>query len=208
MEKQIHLLPTCFISVGLFSFISSTVFLGCCSNEEPMIPNTETSASSNDSVINLLPSELYLTMYGTRADENNHFREPHYSDGINIGIVSFGLHTKRSGCLKGFGICDVDWWPWFNGSDPKDKIDQNLRNLCYSPLTRDGRGNLCFYLLLNDSASISNALVTRLAVEEDITGYYTDSVFSQSITVVQGDYVYDSNLGQYGGYKVYVDLQD
>lgn len=123
------------------------------------------------------------------------------NDDFSIVIVSFDHFRKKTGCYKGFGICNVTWFPTETLPDAKiDSIGEFS-----SIVEKQDNGFLYMDVLLAAPPTVSEPL-PDLKVDEDVTTTsVTRSNFNEELVIVQGNYSFDSTLGNFGGYRINVE---
>ena len=172
-----------YILLGIFAL---AVFSSCTkeySNDFPQENNPELG------VINMMTFDKVLD------------KQPPMSR-IDIVIVSFdGFGRSSQNCFSGFGLCDVVWFPAFRSTSNsnvgryggivmtdaesgKRYMDIFLAELPVVPFQVDG----VIYHCIED---------LRFIIDEDI-------VLDEFTSIKAGVYLYDSSLGEFGGYRVFL----
>lgn len=164
--------------------ILAAVIIGCTKKDEIQTPKrVPTEVNADDVTENLV---FFNQINGNLKEQNS---------GVDILVIK--LHRKSMGCDKKLGICEI----WFLGTQLyKSTIDTLLpsREIYYT-LEHDEKSDKLLLLLATDVSGIDSSEL-KLFVDEDICCY--DETMTKSVTVPQGIYHYDQNLGEFGGYSV------
>jgi len=121
---------------------------------------------------------------------------------FKIIIVSWDEWGRASRQCRGWGLCNADWFPSAqrraqkststNGSATLLELDNSL-NKYYIDI-----------LLAETPPSEIPTDALTLKIDENFE-LNVKSEISQNLTFNQGDYPYDDSLGEFGGYRVYLD---
>lgn len=142
------------------------------------------------------------TAFDTRSAEEDDLDsdEEFYSEGV---IVAYDPYKKKTRCHSGVGICNVEWFPSNAVSNTRSDIMRMSSVLCINK-----NQDTYFDIILSSpvSAELENQLPS-IMVEEDVIGY-SNVPGCNGFVVVQGEYSFNRSLGQFGGYRIFVDHEN
>jgi hypothetical protein len=119
---------------------------------------------------------------------------------VKIIIVRWDEWGRKKKNCAGWGLCNAEWFPDLkkansissNGGATLLEFDDNLKKYYIDILLAE-----------TPSAEIPTDLLT-LKIDENFE-LEVESIISQNLTFNQGEYFYDSTLGEFGGYRIYLD---
>ena len=117
-------------------------------------------------------------------------------------IVVWDEWGRASKQCKGWGLCNADWFPQFDRSSKKSTSTNGGATL----LEFDDSLNKYYIdilLAVTPPAEIPTDALT-IKIDENFELEVEDAI-SQNLTFNQGDYGYDNSLGEFGGYRIYLD---
>jgi len=119
---------------------------------------------------------------------------------ITIVIVAWDWGRPKREC-KGFGFCNVVWFPDFKEKD----IDNNFENNA-SVLEVDSVGRLYTDLILSKPIDTSNlSKIPSLAIDMPLIARDTSNIHNDTTLIVpKGSVQFNPNIGNYGGYRVFL----
>jgi len=117
-----------------------------------------------------------------------------------INIVVFEVYIGRSSqnCLRGWGFCRFTWFPLVNDSD--GEIADSDKLLVQEQKDSLQRKYFEIHAGSEVPADIPDSELS-LIVDNDMTTYAKDG---ERVTLKTGTYLFDRNIGEYGGYRVYL----
>lgn len=121
-------------------------------------------------------------------------------------IVTFNPHRPKTGCEKGFGICNVRWFYCTeDGRVVPCSSDHSWNNASgfAGPLQIDP-ANGQYYIEMHFTSDVSSLPVdqTTFVVDYDVT-LDAQKELGVNLTMPAGSHPYDPSLGNYGGHKLY-----
>lgn len=187
----------------LFLILLSTVSLVSCQQEE----------GSNDfSSVEDAARRIGFVQYDGNSSFENHISRVAAKDPqIHIGIKA-RIATKKSGCLKGFGLCDFRPYSGKVEFQEADRSSNSTTQSDYTPYdcatycVVDSSGVGTVYFLLADtpeSQQLTCETMPPLMVEEEMEQPVEDNP-QDTIVALPGAYHYQKNLGDFGGYTISV----
>lgn len=114
-------------------------------------------------------------------------------DPVSIVIFEVTIARASKNCKTGFGFCDFTWFPGL-----KDNMDPNIISVKEE---LDTNGNYFEIHFANEIPIELSDEDLLLLVDESLTTY---NDIGESFTINSGEYLVDRTLGEYGGYKVYL----
>lgn len=124
---------------------------------------------------------------------------------ISIIIAAFKIARKKYDCKRGFGICN---WVWF----PKHQLYENGGDTdvtswdCYSYIEESVEGERYVEIQFAEKVSSNElSIIGDLIVDTDTEGFNVEPGDFNGMTIKKGNYTFDNNIGQYGGYRVYLE---
>ena len=150
-----------------------------------------------------------------QIDENQISKNLTFID-INSRLESYGLKEgviivqwnewgrKKKDC-DGWGLCNAEWFP-----APEEKssglISTNPNGgssiLEYNPSTDQYYIDILLAAALPDIYTIDDV---TLIVDEEIELLNINTVISRNLSIPIGDYTLNNSLGNFGGYRIYLD---
>ena len=121
---------------------------------------------------------------------------------VKIIIVRWDEWGRAKRECKGWGLCNADWFPQFNRTVQKSTSMNGSATLLEFD---DSLNKYYIDILLAETppAEIPTEALT-LKIDENFELEVEDAI-SQNLTFNQGDYGYDGSLGEFGGYRIYLD---
>ena len=121
---------------------------------------------------------------------------------LKIIIVRWDEWGRASKQCRGWGLCNAEWFPKTKKQAQKNTSTNGSATL----LEFDNSLNKYYIdILLAEtppSEIPSDALTLKIDKNFELD---VQSEISQNLTFNQGDYPYDSSLGEFGGYRIYLD---
>jgi hypothetical protein len=119
-----------------------------------------------------------------------------------IVIVSWDKWGRTSRDCRGFGLCKPVWWPTPEHTVP----NVNPLDGCATILELDPNNSKYYFDILLAAKPLGSIPLNELnlAVDNTIT-LDTQSAIGNDLNIKQGLYTYDSSLGAYGGYRIYLE---
>lgn len=120
---------------------------------------------------------------------------------VKIVVVRWDEWGRASKRCRGWGLCNADWFP---GNKLVQK--STLPNGNATLLEFDDSSNKYYIdILLAETppAEIPTDALT-LKIDKNFELNVEDDI-SQNLTFNQGDYIYNNSLGEFGGYRIYLD---
>lgn len=111
--------------------------------------------------------------------------------GINVVIFSVYIGRASRNCQSGWGFCNFEWFPLVNGDDGGYETEKKT----------DSVGN---YFEIHFANQIPAGLTDddlKMIVENTLS---TTTDQGEVFTLNAGEYEVDRNLGEFGGYRVYL----
>ena len=143
-----------------------------------------------------------FTKLGTRSVEDSEII-PNVD--TNIGIKA-RIARKSKNCKSGFGLCDFRAMTSYDNAvrfQTRSTSNENKRE-CFTKCVIDDSGNGIAYFLLSDSPEsqgLTSGTMPPFYVDEEIEQPIEETP-EYSLFAIQGAYLFQSNLGEYGGYAV------
>ncbi len=159
---------------------------GACSKEQKVVSNLD----------NIAQQLKFVSV-------NERIKEKTLSNSRDkIIIVQWTEWGRASKDCRGWGICNADWFPQFNSM----VLNPNPGNGGASILEIDQSKNKYYFdILLAASPPASISLVNLpLTVDEEIV-LNTKTDIGTDLKINQGRYYYDSTIGTFGGFRIYLD---
>tara|TARA_B110000114_G_scaffold78488_1_gene83171 strand:+ start:188 stop:733 length:546 start_codon:yes stop_codon:yes gene_type:complete len=121
---------------------------------------------------------------------------------VKIIIVSWDEWGRASRLCRGWGLCNADWFPYFKRTAQKSTSTNGGATLLEFD---DSLNKFYIDILLAETppTEIPTEALT-LKIDENFELEVEDAI-SQNLTFNQGDYSYDDSLGEFGGYRIYLD---
>ena len=115
-----------------------------------------------------------------------------------ITIVTWDEWGRASKQCHGWGLCNANWWPLVEGT-PANGETATL-------LEKNVSTNRYYIDLLLAQPVPSDISVEELTfkIDQDFV-LDIDQEIGKDLTFNQGNYVFESSLGDYGGYRIYLD---
>ena len=167
--------------------VVAVAFFACNKENEPTTQQTTELIQNEIDMVDPTENILFLN----RINDHHKGLIP----GVDILIIK--LHRKSMNYDKKLGICEI----WFMGSQLYTNMNDSIlpsREIYYE-LEHNEKSDKLLLLLASDVSGIAPSEL-KLFVDEDIYGY--DESMTKCVSVPQGVYLYDPNLGEYGGYSV------
>jgi len=121
-------------------------------------------------------------------------------DDLSVGIFSVKIARPSTGCEKGFGFCNFKWFP--NRDTASNLLENDLYKQSFI-LKCDEEGNKYVDLELSEKpADLDTDKMQPLVVEETLKSYNIVNGEQQKLVVPQGEYPFNSSIGQFGGYRI------
>lgn len=145
-----------------------------------------------------------MQMAHSRSSINSDINDMNPSLGIKARIA-----RTKTGCKKGFGLCDIRA---MNRQDTFVKYhtrgissdDEKYECSTTCTIGNDGMGVMCFLLADSPkSQGLTAETMPLFCIDEEIE-QPIEEVPENSLFVAPGAYIYQKELGQYGGYAVKV----
>lgn len=114
----------------------------------------------------------------------------------DIVIIRIKLWRKSEDCLRKLGVCKVQFFP----PDKSVNIDEIGREIDIPVTTSFDGGILNIYFAEDVSGYTADDL--KLYVDEDIFIEDSNEIFESTYKVPDGIYMYDSTIGDFGGYSI------
>ena len=127
--------------------------------------------------------ELSFYQYGYKSYKN--------SNNANLVIVRVKLWRPKYNCLHGLGICSIQFFPKQEVNLKESTVPSRVIDV---PLTVE-EGQNYIYLYYAQDVSHFSAFDLKFIVDQDIQ--VADNLF-----IKKGNYIYNSGLGDFGGYKI------
>lgn len=181
--------------LSIFSFMALLTVTSCSEDDKPA------TVSSYDE--NTIAKQLRFVDISTRiANKQGNTRVK--ARGITIIIVEWDEWGRASKNCGGWGLCNANWFPQFK------RTAQKSRNVSTNggATLLEFDGSLSKYyidILLAETppAEIPIEALT-LKIDENFELNVKNAI-SKNLTFNQGDYSYDNSLGEFGGYRIYLD---
>lgn len=120
---------------------------------------------------------------------------------INIKVVTFKLKRPSSGCNRGFGFCDFEWFPSYTDfALSTSGIDEDRHSFVIKS-TEDGE-QFVELALIERPENLNSNRMKALIVEEALKSSALENGVKKSLTVPAGSYHFSDSVGEFGGYKV------
>lgn len=160
--------------------------LGACSKEQKVTSNLDNIAQ-----------QLKFVSVNERIKEKTHLNSRE-----KIIIVQWTEWGRASKDCHGWGLCNAEWFPQFNTM----VLNPNPGNGGSSILEIDQSKNKYYFdILLAASPPASISLVNlTLPVDYDIV-LNTKTDIGTDLRINQGWYYYDSKMGGFGGFRIYLE---
>jgi hypothetical protein len=168
---------------------------------------TVTSCSEDNEVVNSydensIAKQLSFVDVDTRIANQPSKRVEEVIPIVSIVIVEWDEWGRKKKNCDGWGLCNADWFPKQGISNRKSTSTNGGATL----LEFDDSMNKYYVdILLAETppAEIPTEELT-LKIDEKFELEVEDAI-SQNLTFNQGDYGYDNSLGEFGGYRIYLD---
>lgn len=182
-----------------YAFILSTIFVlfaYSCNDKLDIINNEDSSLNREELVFKDLKF-LPLEKQGSLRSSGNNNKD----DGLNIVVVKVEFGRKKYGCNRGFGVCNVVWFPDFNSLavQPDDyrsvfaylkENTENGEHYIELPLAEEP----------NPEFSVED-LTLKVDSPLEFISNGEDSLGESYIALSKG-YKLDPKVGEHGGYKI------
>lgn len=121
---------------------------------------------------------------------------------IKIIIVEWDEWGRKKKQCRGWGLCNADWFPIANRQAKRNTSTNGSATLLEFD---DSLNKYYIDILLADTppAEIPTEALT-LKIDENFE-LDVEEAISRNLTFNQGDYSYDDSLGEFGGYRIYLD---
>lgn len=210
----------------LFVALAATI-VSCQQQEDANISMEKSDEIARTFKFVTLKDQLTSNAVGTRAETGkNDFTKIDITTESPLIICSWDDWGRTSRNCRGFGLCHFEWFP----SSESEIKNGNFEGTA-AILKRDSLGNPYIDLFLAEPIPTIADDLPQLSIDKDLLGervqYYTADSTSRSTTtpsaninsqrldktnindliMQQGQYRYISELGTYGGYRVYLTQQ-
>lgn len=207
--KKIYLVAIAALSITALS-------LSACQNDVESV--SDSSTLNNDSIVlhskYMTPAQI-LNLSTTRAADVSNKENPTDVEGnyISIDIVKFHFGKRAAGYTRSNRECEemhahLCYAEWFPMSEIKVDDFNILDNQVSSVLEKKENGEYYVNILLAEEPTFPETFVPYISVDEDETYWGTKSLNSTEFTTVQGTYLFNRNLGPFGGYKINIEVND
>lgn len=116
---------------------------------------------------------------------------------IDVVIFSVTIHRPKRDCLRGLGFCKFEWFPSIESAKISSKV-AGTRNLV---LKSDSEGDFVEIFVSKPIPNDIPSNLLNLVVEKELE---TTTINGDIFKIEAGNYPYDKNLGDFGGYKIYL----
>lgn len=148
---------------------------------------------------NTVAERLSFVDVNSRIKNNKSLQSKIQTDIIIVTWDEWGRASKDCG---GWGLCNADWFP----SAQKGTFSKNNNNGGATILEFDSNTNKYYIdILLADSVPSDiplNAITLKIDKDFELN---VQEVISKRLTFNQGDYPFSTTLGEFGGYRIYLD---
>lgn len=180
-------------NLGIYSLVVLSSLLFSCNNDEVEKQTSEKYTSEN--VTN------FIKLTGDNPDNSNKFkRELIGGDEVNVVIFKVRIARASTGCTRGLGFCDFEWFPDLKKSLKMNEIDVKL-----SEVNESGKTGYTYIYSENELPADLPKELLEIKVDNDIETIKRKGI---SAKISAGEYEFDKNIGKYGGYKIPVELED
>lgn len=195
--NKVYFMVACFMCLILAS---------CQQREELQEIQVNNKSQVDDSImenIKFVPITQRLQNVSNRAiaATNHTYLKAPSKGNISIIILQFDDWGRTSRNCHGFGLCHVVWFPVTSVSDKYlEELGSGASILELDDINRQ------YYidLLLAESAPIKNGeLLPTLKIDENLELTKNEELL-KSLSVKKGEYSYNPQLGEYGGYRITV----
>lgn len=182
-----------FIGVAILALVAFS-----CSNRNEIITNEDSSLNREELVIKELKFLPLEKQIGLRSFNNI---PPNNKPDLDIVIVRVEFGRKSKNC-RGFGVCDVEWFPGFDMvANPEDNIQPSL--LTYmreNPET--GEHYIELPLAESPNPKFTNEdLTLKIDAPLEFISNGEDSL-GESYIAPAKELKLDPKVGEHGGYKI------
>lgn len=117
-------------------------------------------------------------------------------------IVEWDEWGRASQDCNGWGLCNADWFP---PCDDQQQAQQFEESNNFGVIVEEDLSNSKHYIELYLDQPTNLPLESLLLYVDVTIGLNTFEYYGHNHTIEEGIYNFDVNLGNYGGYKIYLD---
>lgn len=118
-------------------------------------------------------------------------------------IVEWDEWGRKARNCDGWGLCNADWFPQFNKSVGQKS---NTSNGAKTILEYDSNIEKYYIdILLADTVPSDIPLEALTLKIDEKFELDVQAAISRNLTFNEGDYPFNNNLGEFGGYRIYLD---
>lgn len=206
MKKKMYLFVTI---LGMFVGFSS------CTKEKMWSEQVELETFAAKLKFETLENVLNKEVFPMRGQVQGPISEE-LEEQISIVICSWdGWGRKKYNCQHGWGLCNFRWFPRQSSylGDPI-AVEIPSSGSYAGEIKTDSLGNSYLEILLSEVPTIND--IPSIHIDDDIIGDPLREVYfdennepieglPSDITLKEGVYAFDPNVGQYGGYRIEVE---
>lgn len=180
----------------MFVLFSSIILISCNQNEEISIFNE-----------NSIAKELKFEKINLKVNKNS----PTLKAKKKLIIVSWSEWGRKSKNCGGWGLCEANWFYCVDEDDQEvpckdeSKSAKSTQNKGLSVILQYNTLKEKYYIemLLSEPTDIPiNFLSLKIDYSFDIK---TKGAIGKNLTFRKGDYRFNTGLGEFGGYRVFLD---
>ena len=159
--------------------------------------NSDDDSSSFDE--NMVAKRLSFVDVNSRIEYNKNTKAKTQVDIIIVTWDEWGRASKDCG---GWGLCNADWFP----SSQKGTLGKSNNSGASTLLEFDSLNNKYYIdILLSENVPTDIPLnAITIKIDEDFELNVQEAI-SRNLTFNQGDYPFNTSLGKFGGYRIYLD---
>ena len=175
--------------LAIFVFMALLTVTSCSEDNETVTSYDENSIAKQLSFVDV---NTRITNKQAKGTQSKDF----------IIIVSWDEWGRASKQCRGWGLCNANWFPQFKRTAQKSTSTNGSATLLEFD---DSLNKYYIDILLAETppTEIPTDALT-LKIDENFELEVEDAI-SQNLTFNQGDYGYDNSLGEFGGYRIYLD---